>query len=134
MDGIGKPRSYGKYEIFDDETDALSWDAAEKRAHESLRKLGVPIPREETVAVIPPRADRPRPAEAEAPSRKAHKKSGEGDLPPMRVLLPVDKKLEAIARAHILLTWIKNNVKTLCDNEPQLITWIDEILDTAPKK
>lgn len=141
MDGIGKPRSYGKFEIFDDEQDELSWDAAEKRAHESLRKMGLPVAANDNVAIIPPREARPfhqelekeKHAEEKKPVR--HKRAGEEDLPPPRTALaPSDKKLEAIAKAHILLHWIKANLKTLCDNEPQVIGWIDEILDTAPKK
>lgn len=137
MDGVGKPRSYGKYEIFDDERDVLSWDAAEKRAHDQMRAMGIPIPSHpENVAIIPPRPVHPELDEeqrslprAPKPEPRAHTKLGDGksSLPPAQ---KTDHKLEAIARAHILLHFIKT---ACCKEHPDHAKWIDEILDMAPK-
>lgn len=140
IDGVGQPRSYGKYEIFDDDRDALSWDAAEKKAHDQLRKMGIPIPDQGTMALIPSREVRPIleieqrtlpriPKQKIVP--KIHKKAGEGELPPppWQKLPGPDHKLEAIARAHILLHYLRVNC---CKEHPDHVGWIDDVLAQAP--
>lgn len=137
MEGVGKPHSYGKFQIFDDEADALTWDAAEKNAHAHLRRMGIPIPEQENAASIPSGEPQRQPKEktTDPPAPRVHTKLGEGvsSIPPLSFDLAekVDHKLEAIARAHILLHFLRD---TCCKEHPQHAGWINEILETAPQK
>jgi len=147
-DGIGEPQSYGKYDIFNTPGDEVTWDAAEKRAHAKLRQMGVPLadPDPNVVhrvsiirapqAAAEIEADERRTPRAQDPHPRApvlHSQVGERDLPPPPLTGPLpqpDPKLEAIARAHILLHFLKD---TCCKEHAEHNGWIDEILKTAPQ-
>ena len=110
----------------------ITWDAAQKKAHESLRQMGVPVSSDEVV-YVPPKSERIEVEAEPKPKVKkpVHKRVGEHDLPPPPFVAPkIDHKLEALARAHVLLHWIRNNI---CAERPEVCGWIDEILDKAPK-
>src|SRR5687767_3573146 len=120
MDGIGKPRSHGKYEIFDDEREAPTSNAAEKRAHDQLREMGIPVQQYTRPQLIQRTA--PTAVEERVPTRvprPVHKSLEESTLPAPPFTMPKsDHKLEAIARAHILLHYLKDSC---CKEHPEHI-------------
>lgn len=102
-----KAQSYGKYDVFDDET-AMTWEQAEALAQ---RARGKDVP-------MPPTLDE---AIAQAPAKP-------WVMPPGPPDGPITKEAELLNRALILLIHLRERI---FKEDPQVETWVNEILSEA---